>query len=169
MSWPWWDELGDSFRYASDLTLRRRIESVVTRDGHDALYEVADPFTVRLFDGFDLTVPAGFMTDLASVPRCFRWAVGRVGPYLEAAIVHDYLYASIRAEHERDRKREAWPGAMGPPSWTLWPTKAGGHGIVVERVHADWVMRVAMDAAEVPRWKARLIWLAVRLGGWRSI
>lgn len=39
-----------------------------------------------------ITVPAGFQTDLASVPR-FLWAVyPPFGKYTEAAIVHDYLY-----------------------------------------------------------------------------
>jgi len=39
-----------------------------------------------------ITVPAGFQTDLASVPR-FLWAIfPPFGKYTEAAIVHDYLY-----------------------------------------------------------------------------
>lgn len=39
-----------------------------------------------------LTVPSGMLTDLASVPRIARGIVGRVGPHLEAAIVHDFLF-----------------------------------------------------------------------------
>ena len=32
------------------------------------------------------------MTDLVSVPRPLRWLVERVGPHLEATIVHDFLF-----------------------------------------------------------------------------
>ncbi len=39
-----------------------------------------------------LTVPVGMLTDLASVPAIARSYIGRVGPHLEAAIAHDFLY-----------------------------------------------------------------------------
>ena len=50
--------------------------------------------------GKTITVPVGFLTDFASVPRLpFIWLVaGDCGH--EAAVVHDWLYAS----HEVDRK-----------------------------------------------------------------
>jgi hypothetical protein len=40
-----------------------------------------------------ITVPAGFVTDLASIPQAF-WSLGLspTGRYSKAAIVHDYLY-----------------------------------------------------------------------------
>jgi len=40
-----------------------------------------------------ITVPKGFKTDLASIPR-FLWSLGFApfGKYTDAAIVHDYLY-----------------------------------------------------------------------------
>ncbi|MCY4463595.1 MAG: DUF1353 domain-containing protein [Albidovulum sp.] len=41
-----------------------------------------------------LKVKRGFPTDLTSVPRPFRPFVGRVGPHLEASIIHDYLYVA---------------------------------------------------------------------------
>jgi hypothetical protein len=37
-----------------------------------------------------LTVPAGFRTDLASVPRIARSIVPQIGRHLQAAIVHDW-------------------------------------------------------------------------------
>jgi hypothetical protein len=37
-------------------------------------------------------VPAGFETDLASVPRQFVWLIPRYGRYTKAAILHDYLW-----------------------------------------------------------------------------
>ncbi len=36
-------------------------------------------------------VPAGFRTDLASVPRIFFWLFPSYGAYTKAAILHDYL------------------------------------------------------------------------------
>lgn len=37
-------------------------------------------------------VPAGFVTDLASIPRIFWSALRPDGKYAHAAVVHDYLY-----------------------------------------------------------------------------
>src|SRR5215468_1180661 len=51
-----------------------------------------------------ITVPAGFETDFASVPRPFVWLVPRYGLYTPAAILHDYLCGSKkipRAECDR--------------------------------------------------------------------
>ncbi len=39
-----------------------------------------------------ITVPRGFVTDLASIPRIFWTALRPDGEYAYAAIVHDYLY-----------------------------------------------------------------------------
>lgn len=39
-----------------------------------------------------VTVPRGFVTDLASVPRLFWIAFPPCGKYTPAAVVHDYLY-----------------------------------------------------------------------------
>jgi hypothetical protein len=39
-----------------------------------------------------VTVPVGFVTDFASVPRILWWAIPPWGPYSRAAVVHDYAY-----------------------------------------------------------------------------
>lgn len=41
-----------------------------------------------------ITVPAGFVTDLASIPRLLHPLIPVNGRHRAAAIVHDYLYAS---------------------------------------------------------------------------
>jgi hypothetical protein len=41
-----------------------------------------------------VTVPAGFPTDFASVPRPLWPIFPPAGPWCEAAVVHDYLYSS---------------------------------------------------------------------------
>lgn len=38
-----------------------------------------------------VTVPTGFITDLASIPRIFRFLIVKNGRHRAAAIVHDYL------------------------------------------------------------------------------
>lgn len=43
--------------------------------------------------GYDVVIPKGFVTDLASIPRGFRWLITVNGKHRKAAIVHDYLYA----------------------------------------------------------------------------
>jgi hypothetical protein len=40
----------------------------------------------------DTTVPSGFCTDLASVPRLYWSILPKTGKYAYAAIVHDFLY-----------------------------------------------------------------------------
>jgi len=39
-----------------------------------------------------ITVPAGFVTDLASIPQLFWNLLPPFGKYTEAAVVHDWLY-----------------------------------------------------------------------------
>ena len=42
----------------------------------------------------NMKIPAGFITDGASVPRVFRWLFSRVGSaHQVAALLHDYLYS----------------------------------------------------------------------------
>jgi hypothetical protein len=48
-------------------------------------YEIGD-------SGKVISVPNGFVTDFASVPAALRPFFPKLGKYLQAAIVHDYLY-----------------------------------------------------------------------------
>ena len=139
---PDWEDIS-GFRYDSDLRIMRRKQGPPGRD-REAQYIVAECYSVS----FDLdhrrrtiTVPRGMLSDLASVPRLFRWLVGRIGPHLEASIIHDYLYI-------------AWQRQDLPPDEHM-------------RRFADRLMLVAMNAAGM-RCKARLIYWAVRLFGCRA-
>lgn len=63
-----------------------------TRAGR-AIFRVAEPFTFeigRVGSGFGITVPAGFESDLASVPS---WALHliNVGALARSAVLHDFL------------------------------------------------------------------------------
>lgn len=46
------------------------------------------------------TVPAGFQTDLASIPRLLRWRFTVNGKSRRAAVLHDYLYSIKYATRE---------------------------------------------------------------------
>jgi len=72
------------------------------------------------------TVPAGFQTDLASVPRLPVVFLLTGNAARQAAVVHDWLYSS----HEVDRAtadavlREA-SQCIGVPGWRRWLMWAG--------------------------------------------
>lgn len=83
-----------------------------------------------------VTVPAGFVTDLASIPSYFWWVAPPAGRHGHAAILHDWLY---------------------------WEKKAMGQD--VERKIADQVFDVAMEELEVPLALRKSMWAAVRLYG----
>ena len=44
-------------------------------------------------NGYDITVFKGFVTDGASVPYSLQWLYNPYGKYINAAVVHDYLYS----------------------------------------------------------------------------
>ena len=95
---PGWNVI-DDFVFVSDLRLLRLATPGTINLPREAQYILAQDYTVSFtLDGETrhLTVPAGTLTDLASVPRVARGYIGRVGPHLEAAIVHDFLYRAWR-------------------------------------------------------------------------
>ena len=131
------------FQYRTPLVLYRHIEAVRSGNGRDAEYVVARPYRVTFEldrEARAITVPAGLLTDLASVPRLVRPVIGKVGPHLEASIVHDFLYIA-------------------------WQDLGGRGARDRDRAFADKLMRVAMAAANVTGWKIVAIYNAVRLGG----
>ena len=79
------------------------------------------------------------MTDMASVRRMFRSIVSRVGPHLEACIVHDWLY-------------EAWVVQALTPQ------------MLMKRI-ADDVLKVGMREARVNRLTTWIVWRAATLAG----
>lgn len=71
-------------------------------------------------------VPAGFQTDLASVPRGLWNLFPKAGPYAPAAVVHDYLY-------------ETKPVSKADADWTFWE--------YMERLGIPWLQRTTMYLA----------------------
>jgi len=82
-------------------------------------------------------VPAGFLTDGASVPRWFWGVIAPWGRYGQAAALHDYLieYGVVFNKHQRE---------------------------TISRKEADHVFNEAMRVAGVSKWKRRLMFFAVR-------
>lgn len=83
-------------------------------------------------------IPRGFHTDFASVPRAFWMIIPPDGKYSQAAVLHDYLYSC--------------------------------HGILPEvtyqRKTCDKIFIEAMAVLEVPTWKRRVMYRAVRMFAW---
>lgn len=86
-----------------------------------------------------ITVPVGFRTDGASVPRVFWNILDPWGPWFPAALIHDFLYAKASDAHHRH-----------------------------DRETCDLVFKEAMYNLGVPWWTRETIYRAVRGFGWRS-
>ncbi len=52
-------------------------------------------------DGVAATVPQGFTTNLASIPRIFWNILPPAGKYAKAAILHDWLYTQAKLPRKR--------------------------------------------------------------------
>lgn len=92
-----------------------------------------------------ITVPAGFVTDFASIPRIFRIIIPKLGKWNKAAVVHDYLY-----QHHGKHCR----------GWAIL--------FYMTRRKADIIFHDAMKDLGVKEWERTLMYWAVRLGGWAA-
>ena len=72
-------------------------------------WQLRTPLTYISSSYYIVAVPAGFITDLASVPRILQSWVPQHGAHSLAAIIHDYLYATqpISRKHADDMFLEA--------------------------------------------------------------
>lgn len=61
-------------------------------NGRD-LFKLAEDLEVRLCGDEFITIPKGFVTDGASIPRPVRWKWTSWGRYAGPAILHDYMLA----------------------------------------------------------------------------
>ena len=69
-----------------------------------------------------ITVPKGFVTDWASVPRILHSILPPRGRYSKAAVLHDYLY---KTHYKKDRKvcDKLFLEAMGVLDVSWWRKK----------------------------------------------
>ena len=107
--------------------------SVAVRTSGPEVWELLEPLAYR-GRSQRFVVPAGFRTDLATVPRVVVWLVPRWGLYTRAAVLHDWLI-----------------------------TEGIAAGVVTSR-DADGIFRRVLRESGVPVVRRWLMWCGVRWG-----
>ncbi len=69
------------------------------------------------------TIPANFITDLASVPFLFRWLLPPDGEYKYEAMLHDYLFRTPEVEVTFDEANDVFLEAMEVGIVAYWKEK----------------------------------------------
>ncbi len=74
-------------------------------ENEELAFRLTQPLGVKWFNDegnliVEFIVPAGFLTDLASIPRWATPIIPKLGHHLRAAVAHDWLY-----EHDEGLKR----------------------------------------------------------------
>lgn len=107
---------------------------------NDDTWRVETEFTFFSDKYEPVTVPVGYQTDLASVPR-YLWSIfPPFGRYSQAAVTHDFIYQM--------RKDLTYQGTER------------------SRKECDEIFLEAMKTLKVPWWKRQLMYRAVRSFGW---
>ncbi len=76
----------------------------------------------ELGSGDTIEVSKGFKTDFASIPRVFWIALPKWGKYGNAAVIHDWLYATQqRSREEADRILLEAMKVLAVPKWQRFP------------------------------------------------
>lgn len=125
------------FEYVTDITFIRYAHN--PKSGRTFCLRLLNDYYV-IYRGEKLRVPEEFKTDLASFPSIPILNItfgSKLGPSMEAAVVHDYLYS-----------KQCQMGDIG-------------------RGEADRIFLEGMKSANMPKWQAYLYYYGVRLFGWR--
>jgi len=141
-----------------------RVEEVpgVSRGGRSCVrllecleYHVGHPDSPEV-----ITVPAGFVTDFASIPWGLWNLFPPFGPWARPAIIHDFLY---------ETRGEGWwqPEGANRQKWITGPIRTDFAAPIYLRYEADAIFLEAMTVVEppVPKWRRTLMYQAVRMGG----
>lgn len=116
-------------------------------------WKVAQPLTYHN-ERFNvtITVPIGFQTDLASVPRIAWDLIPPMDAHIvEAAIVHDWLYYNMGFERPLNMPLAKKLGIT--PTFT--------------RMQCDRILSDAMKTCGAPWLERHIVYWAVRIGGWK--
>lgn len=117
-------------------------------------WELTEPLTWTGREGDTFTVPAGFVTDFATVPRFLHWLWLPYGAYTRAAVLHDWLLVELA------QWAMVQPFPLGGAEFsTGTEPPADSHDI-------DGIFRAAMRDLGVPWLKRWTGWTAVR---WASL
>lgn len=116
-----------------------RANSVSLETHGDREFRLIEP-VIYVGKSQTFTVPAGFVTDFASVPAAVSWLIPSYGKYTLAAIVHDYLCVALGDDFKR-----------GIPSF-------------VSSRDTDAIFRRIMRELGVPFLRRWIMWTGVRWG-----
>ena len=104
---------------------------------------VDEPFLYQVNEDEIVSIPVGFLTDFASIPRGLWNIFPPTGKYAPAAVVHDWLYQKrtvVNVETSESR--------------------------FVKRGEADHILRQAMEPLGVGRAARWTIYMGIRPSGW---
>jgi hypothetical protein len=114
------------------------------------MYQLQEDYTVKVHQKgkeISITVPKGYITDLASIPRIV-WTLSGLTPdglYRAAALVHDYIYGM----HLHGTEYSVLPGS-----------------VILTRSECDSIfLELIKDSGESP-WKYEAMFYSVRVFGW---
>ena len=135
------------------MSKRKRLSAIKLEayyfDGKPRLYCVAQRYHYRIGKGIRVAIPKGFYTNLASVPKGFKWFV-TPEEIADAAAVHDYLLQEdSRWEHYAGGDEGVVVGVSDGPLCSRWM--------------ADCIFYEAMGRMRIPYLKRLTIFAAVRV------
>lgn len=112
-------------------------------------WKLVRPFGYCANDATEIRVPAGFVTDFASIPRVFWNLFPPTGRYGKAAVIHDWLYSHRVVDD------------------MITPALLQHGSRCVDRAEADRMFREAMRVLGVSAPTVWTLYTGVRLGGWK--
>jgi len=107
-----------------------------THNNEDGTFSITSDLVAVTPSGIQIIVPAGFVSDGASIPWVAQWLIPKEGKWNRPAIVHDYLYQT---------------GKIG--DW-----------IINQRI-ADAIYLGLMECREVPAWNRKTQYRILRMFG----
>lgn len=121
------------------------------------MYETVGP-TEYVGETDVIHIPAGFRTDLASVPRIFWWLMPPTGVYEQAAVLHDWLCTRVAEQYVAPASRgeyRTWVNARDADGLFRRVAREGG-----ARLFTRWALWTGV------RWGA--LANPARRGGWAA-
>ncbi|MEN8234191.1 MAG: DUF1353 domain-containing protein [Actinomycetota bacterium] len=126
-----------------EIVASRLSAPILTFVGPGNAWRLEEPYAYADGD-HAITVPEGFLFDLASIPRAFWWLVSPFELSIAAPLLHDFLY-----QH-----------AGVPPAGSIKPPRT------YSRSEADRLFLHMMETEGVPGWRRGPAYAAVRAFGW---
>lgn len=110
--------------------------------------------------GTEFTVPAGFVTDLASVPRLLSWLIPKTGSHNRAAVLHDLLWRVSKAAYGGDLMQSDGAIHLQIGDGRVLKLRPD---VLVDPVDVDGLFRRAMRESGVNFVRRWLMWGGVRI------